>query len=178
MLPLLIGYTLLTVSSLYRIILIDDDLFGYDPAYTFMLANSIFLLTCQFVIYTSKYLFRKATLCKLTVHEDKYVDYLLRLFYLNERTRNFAKGMLRFSYLCFFLFAVGENMLFVAVFVESRADQLTLVQLGTSIYAFLFSYYLLAGVFLFTAYINDLKTVIKSDEAPERSGVSVLCQII
>lgn len=100
------------------------------------------------------------------------MDYLLRLFYLNERTQFLAKTMLRFSYVCFFLFAVGANLFFIAVFVESRAVQLTLAQIGSGIYAFLFSYYLLAGSFLFTAYINDLRTVIKSDDAPERSGVS------
>lgn len=48
------GYTLLAVSSLYRIILINESLFGYDVAYTFMVANATFLILGQFVIYTSK----------------------------------------------------------------------------------------------------------------------------
>ena len=101
------------------------------------------------------------------------MDYLLRLFYLNERTRYFARGMLRASYGSFLLFGIGANLFFIAVFIESKKTQLTLAQIGSGIYSVLFAYYLAAGSYLFTAYINDLRTVIESDDAPERSDVSL-----
>ena len=54
----MIGYSLLAVSSTYRIVLIDASLFGIDVAYTFIVSNATFLILGQFVIYISKSLFK------------------------------------------------------------------------------------------------------------------------
>lgn len=52
---MLIGYLTLSISLIWRIVRVDDSLFGYDAGYSFFLTTAMFLLNLQQIVFLSKY---------------------------------------------------------------------------------------------------------------------------